>query len=306
MIRNLALLTLMLIGATPASACTIPVFRYALERWALTPYEIMIFSKDALPAEAETFVKNLEEKPTANLEVTRVAVDGKLTKAQARIWKKLEGQATLPWMVIRSPDADESLHVYSGPISASVTPPLIDSPKRQELVKRLQTGETSVFILLESGDAKADQEAYEFLQRDLARLTKLLKIPDQGTDGPQLKTNLPLKIEFSIMRLAQTEAKEAGFVQLLLSTEEDLTKVKGPIVFPVFGRGRVLCSLFGNDLESKQLNNVTRFLCGECSCQVKELNPGVDLLLTTNWAEFLDRASNVPALLVPKEPGKNK
>jgi len=41
-------------------------------------------------------------------------------------------------------------------------------------------------------------------------------------------------------------------------------------------------------ISAKQLNaglieDLTMFLCGACSCQVKERNPGFDLLLATNW-----------------------
>ena len=35
------------------------------------------------------------------------------------------------------------------------------------------------------------------------------------------------------------------------------------------------------------IHDLTEFLCGACSCQVKEQNPGFDLLLSTNWAEAL-------------------
>jgi len=35
----------------PAHACTIPVFRYALERWELTAYEIVVYHKAPLRTE---------------------------------------------------------------------------------------------------------------------------------------------------------------------------------------------------------------------------------------------------------------
>ncbi len=60
--------------------------------------------------------------------------------------------------------------------------------------------------------------------------------------------------------------------------------MKGPIAFPVFGRGRALCSLHGRDLEKpSELQRSLEFLCNACSCQAKELNPGLDLLISTDW-----------------------
>ena len=60
------------------------------------------------------------------------------------------------------------------------------------------------------------------------------------------------------------------------------------IVFAFFGRGRVLTALHGKDLKAKELEEVAKFLCGACSCQVKELNPGIDLLFAVKWEAFLD------------------
>jgi hypothetical protein len=52
----------------------------------------------------------------------------------------------------------------------------------------------------------------------------------------------------------------------------------------VFGRGRALCSLYGNDLKGPaELRRSLDFLCRACSCQAKELNPGIDLMIAGDW-----------------------
>ena len=79
------------------------------------------------------------------------------------------------------------------------------------------------------------------------------------------------------------------FIKLLLETEPELDEAKGPILFPIFGRGRVLGSLTGKELNEEQIREVTKFLCRECSCQVKELNPGIDMLLTANWDDIFNK-----------------
>jgi hypothetical protein len=87
----------------------------------------------------------------------------------------------------------------------------------------------------------------------------------------------------------------------VLATEEDLDKVKGPILMPVFGRGRLLCTVYGKDLNPTQVTNVVRFLAGECTCQIKDLNPGVDLLIAADWADLLDKAGP-PTVKRPDTP----
>jgi len=52
---------------------------------------------------------------------------------------------------------------------------------------------------------------------------------------------------------------------------------------PVFGRGRALTALSGFEVSANVLSQAAAFLCGACSCEVKEMNPGKDLLLAANW-----------------------
>lgn len=80
-------------------------------------------------------------------------------------------------------------------------------------------------------------------------------------------------------------------IQMLLRGEEDLTGVKGPIVFPIFGRGRILSSFHGDELTKGRMEQVAKFLCAACSCLVKELNPGVDMLMGYAWEDRLAAAS---------------
>jgi hypothetical protein len=99
---------------------------------------------------------------------------------------------------------------------------------------------------------------------------------------------------------------------MLLRSEPGLEAVRGPVVLPVFGRGRLLCALHGQDIMADQLGQVARFLCAACSCRVKELNPGVDLLMAADWETMLkqswpeappdDRARPNEAPLVLEQP----
>ena len=102
-----------------------------------------------------------------------------------------------------------------------------------------------------------------------------------------LQSDLPLLVNFPVVRLERAALAEGPFVRMLLNSEPELGKVQGPIAFPIFGRGRLLCSLHGDDLSAGRLGDVARFLRAACSCRVKELNPGVDLLMAADWDDML-------------------
>jgi hypothetical protein len=50
----------------------------------------------------------------------------------------------------------------------------------------------------------------------------------------------------------------------------------------------VLGALSGKGLDEDALRDAAAFLAGPCSCRVKELNPGIDLLMTADWDAFVD------------------
>ena len=56
-----------------------------------------------------------------------------------------------------------------------------------------------------------------------------------------------------------------------------------PLIVPVFGRGRALEVIPAEDLSERLMEDLTLFLSGACSCQVKEQNPGFDLLFSVDW-----------------------
>jgi hypothetical protein len=63
----------------------------------------------------------------------------------------------------------------------------------------------------------------------------------------------------------------------------------------VFGRGRVLGAWGARDFGDEQIDEICLFLLGACSCQVKQQNPGWDLLLDADWDTALQEMGT-PAL----------
>jgi hypothetical protein len=87
---------------------------------------------------------------------------------------------------------------------------------------------------------------------------------------------------------------------MLVRAEPDLAERSDPMAFPVFGRGRALLPLVGPGITAENIRDSAAFLVGPCSCQIKELNPGFDLLLSAFWDQLIFDG-NVPATVLASE-----
>src|SRR5437764_905613 len=85
--------------------CTIPVYRYALERWELATYDVLVFHRGALPEPLAAEVARWQQGGKANLDITTVDLDGKLKPELEKIWKAQGDKATLPWLVVQAPNS---------------------------------------------------------------------------------------------------------------------------------------------------------------------------------------------------------
>ena len=81
---------------------------------------------------------------------------------------------------------------------------------------------------------------------------------------------------------------------MILHFYSGLEEIDEPVVFPVFGRGRVLGTLAGDEIEAQNIQDVIAFLLNPCSCQIKIANPGFDLLMRADWYTLLARFNQVP------------
>jgi hypothetical protein len=292
-------LTALLTIALPSFACSVPVFRYALERWQPARYDLVVYHHRPLsPADRATFRQLESAARTANVRLTDADLDGRVGPDLKAVWVREGKDAALPRIVLRYPDTKPEVpSVWTGPLTAEATA-LFDSPARRAIFDRLTVGYAGVVILLLSGDATADDAARSMLRAELPRIAARVKLPAPTDEGPQVESELPLRIEFPVVEVSRTPAEEA-LVRMLVGSEDGLAAVKGPIAFPVFGRGRALCSLHGKDLtDPTELQRSLEFLVGACSCLVKELNPGVDLLLSANWDTVFDAQRGPPPRVV--------
>lgn len=293
--RVAALLVLMMAFASrPAAGCNVPVFRYALERWKPSAYAIHVFHRGDLSAGERDQLRRLEDGKL-NATVTRVDLAGTVTAEARDLWQRQGDGPRLPWVVVHFPEEDgKAAPAWTGPLTEEAVGRLVDSPARRRLAALLLRGEAAVWLRLTSDKAAADRAAGDLLAAELKRLEATLTIPPPVDDG-DLLTRLPLRISFPVVVVDRDDPAEAALVGLLRRSEPDLASVSGPIIVPVFGRGRALLALHGEELTAANLERWATFLCGPCSCQVKDLNPGVDLPLAVSWEEALEQAAPVAA-----------
>ena len=95
-----------------------------------------------------------------------------------------------------------------------------------------------------------------------------------------------LKLNLSAVRVYRDDPEEKMLVTFLLRSEPNLEieSVGKPVVFAIFGRGRALPALVGKGITEENIGKDSEFLVGPCSCTIKRLNPGVDLLMSADWA----------------------
>jgi hypothetical protein len=277
------------LSATPAHACNIPVFRYALEHWPADPYEIVVFHRGPLSPADQAAVALMEKDAAGTLlsaNGTLHMVDlAKQPEPPMRELFQAQVAPELPWLVVRYPAAANlGADAWSGRLSADAVHALVDSPVRQEIARRLLAGASVLWVLLESGDRAKDAAADRLLRAELRDMEETLKLPEPDVDDqPARGERPPLRLRFAVVRVSRQDPAEKVLVRMLLSTEPDLAERAEPMVFPVFGRGRVLYALVGAGINATNLRKTGAFLTGACSCEVKRENPGTDLLLTADW-----------------------
>lgn len=288
-----ACLTLLAIGAF---ACSVPVYRYALERWPADPYGALVYHKGELTEEQQKLVDRLssvtrDESEVVNLESHIADLDSNPEPQLVELWEK-QKYATAPWMMLYYPNQSGIRDVvWSGPLNKENVDRLIDSPARREIARRLLSEDSAVWVLVETGDKERDEAAAKLLDERVEALEKELKLPKiLAQDVAEGLLNIPeteLKIAFSSIRISRDDAAEAIFLQQLLGMESDLRELQEPIVFPIFGRGRALYALAGAGINAENIREAGSFLIGPCSCQVKDQNPGVDILMAVNWDKLV-------------------
>ena len=266
--RRLLILLAVICVARPADACSIPVFRYALEHWEPDPFMVAVFYRGELTEEQIAALEELDAhdsagEPTANVMVKAIDVDQEIDASLRELWE-LQQTDTLPWMAVHAPArSGPPQRIWGGALTAEVARALRDSAARQEIADRLIAGDSVVWVLVESGDPAADDAAYDLLSSRLAELQETLRLPEieQADFGDLSVVPEALRMSFSVVRIAREDPQESQFVVMLDhaggGVAADNAEVV-PVAVPVFGRGRAFDGLVGEDLNSRTIEDACR------------------------------------------------
>ncbi|MFO7956706.1 MAG: hypothetical protein R6X33_06360 [Candidatus Brocadiia bacterium] len=293
---------LVLLSGPHAVACPIPVFQFALEFWRVCPYEVVIHHNGELEGEHQ-----------AAADLLKQATRGEDRHANIRlIWRDYSratisppADVPLPFMELRYPSTSgirES--IWRGPLEENVAEQLLHSPMRQKIAETLLDRHAAVWVLLESGNRREDGQARKLLEQELPRLEKTLKVPDPAEEYGLDSADIYTEIDFTLMTLSRNDPEERMLVQMLLGSERDLKEYEDkPMVFPIYGRGRVMYAIVGDGINAWTLNAAGEFLTGPCSCMVKAQNPGVDLLTSFDWESQVEQRSTYAVPYTPTAGG---
>lgn len=274
--KSTLLVFLLLAGTT--LACKVPVFRFALERWETDDYTLLYRDKDDAP---DIRKQNVVVRHDPDITTRFAAHYPESVELEAPFW--------------------------TGDDPAG----LLDSPLRQQLLEKVIAGASTIWILVEGSDPGVNDATEAQLKSLLASAADNLEIPEGVVRPEQLDTGeinladidvknvlrspIPLEINFQILRLKHGDKNESAFRQMLLGIHPQLATLppEEPVLVPTFGRGRMIDGLPASLLNETNIAAVSQYLCGECSCEVKEENPGADLLLTVDWETVLENSYTI-------------
>jgi hypothetical protein len=265
----------------PVDACTTPVYDYALQHWTPDAWEIRISHGTKPTADEKAAIALLKRTTNANFKITLSTVTG----------------APSSITVLYPESAGIKSTVQKTRLTLQNTETILASPVRKNMANEIARGRCAVWLFLESGNSTKDDAAALTLKATLQELEKTLVLPKRPEEAAS--TNDPIAASFAVLHLSRTDPAEEFLVHSLLNSEHDLRDFNEPMAFPVFGRGRMLYALVGKGINPETIEKACLFAAGSCSCEAKLANPGVDLLMTADWNEILDRFERKAYPLLP-------
>ena len=289
MINKFHILYTVLLFTVISQACEIPVFRYALERWQADSYRLNIY----VP-------KGRAVSPSIQKVIDLLKRNTLMSGGDANF-------------LIEITDRDQEASTFEllYPIKSGIKRPvkegrledlsadLLSSPSREKLGKQILSGKSIVWLIIPGQDSSETEKFKASLKKRVSKVLSSVKLSDgiikkENSKNKNLSeeelenilhSQIPLNLSFEVIEVKSDDPEESIFINMLLRQSPAQLDYKGPIAYPVFGRGRVLEGV--SDLESNNIEELTTYLSSHCSCTVKEENPGIDLLMNVPWADHV-------------------
>jgi len=277
-------LTLGLLLPVRARGCDIPVWQYALNNWGQDAYTVYRLHDGApTPAEAavDAAIVRAVEAGSANIAYEAVDLrsreDMTAQAAEVARWyrearARADGEAREGGVLDRVLVPEPPLHVVVSPRGAVVATArldmdgvkrLLDSPARTALCEALGEESAGALVVLTGDDEQENRRVTDLVQAAVAQATE----------------QRPL----CSVEVRRDDPREDLFVAQLLSLEPDLIDIPSAMAFAVFGRGHAMEPYVGRGITAEGIAQMVDFLCGPCTCQIKENGSGMDLLTSYDW-----------------------
>ncbi len=288
-----------------ALACSTPVFRYAIERWEADPYRLMVFTDGGeMDAEQQEALKAFEVYERFGFRTPPLLIEqidiSSTTAPPSSVWTELSAHRSAPCIAMLYPKVMRlETTVWDDELTMKALNQIVMSPARLETANRLLGGDAAVWLLIRGDDLEETRSVREMLDKKLKEIEEatvfnddfLQKVEDEGLEMPELR--------FSVLEVDRDDPREAFFMAMLTRLAPESSEHTGPIVIPVFGQGRAAVMMMGEFIDGQYIERVAEFLTGECSCEVKDLNPGFDLLIPIDWIDGITEEYVFDAELPP-------
>ncbi len=289
------LLMFLLMPFGPIRACTTPVFLYAMQMWQQDAYQGLVIYRDALTDEEEkilyTIQRSIPDKFPLNLSIQKMEISSD-RKALKRVLGR-EIPKDLPAFILwHGGSMGFGPPFWKSTLQEAAVADLANSPVRKEIAGHLARGVPIVWVFVRSGNDEKDNRTAGILEDELdAAKAEILQDP---VFQPYFKHIIDRNNLFPVVEISRGSASEQVLLPMLLAYYPGLKELDEPLLFPVFGRGRAVGVLKGDEIEAMNLEDVIAFLLNPCSCQIKVANPGFDLMLKGDWYTLLARYEEAP------------
>ena len=256
-----------------ACACTIPVFRFALDRWEADKFHLVLPQAVSKEPAIQDLLRPLRANGKANLDIA-TSTDPAQQDTVLRYSRASDKQ------------------VWSGKLDAATLNAVMDSPARKKIVQQLLAGDSIIWVIADSG-SPVDVLDVERIEKRLKFLEQVASLPIQDPNDPdsQLGPGPPLKLKFSTLRLRRNDPAESMLLHMLAGPQGTFDPTTTSFAGAVFGRGRVLGAWPLAILDDASLEDACMFLVGRCGCRLKNESPGWDILLNLDWEKALPAAT---------------
>lgn len=295
-----------------AWACDTPVYRYAMYRWIPAPYRVFLFHRGELGAEDQEVRKRLvaesEDPAGANLSLIEVdlrrnnPLDG-LPEVVRKDWEAQSGKA-LPVCLVYTAWGEM---LFAGRLDPAQLRALIQSPLRTRIGEKFEQGYGVILLILEGKDPTENGRIEAAAQAVIAKAaagqipadpfatapSDSAPVDAPGLSNPTSEPGFSLRpppLKVAVLKLDRASPDESWLVKMLLAMDPEAAKqTQEPMLFAIYGRGRVMPPGIGREVHLDSLTNLLSFLADRCSCTVKDQNPGLDLLMKWNWEAVAEK-----------------